>query len=99
MKTDLGLAKIEFSLLGPLRVLLSGAEVPVPAGKQRAVLAALLLNANHVTGLDELADTLWGSMSPPSARVSVQNHVMRLRKALGDAGRGRIGTQPGGYLI
>jgi len=31
--------------------------------------------------------------------VSVQNHVMRLRKGLAVAGQARISTQPGGYLI
>ncbi len=90
---------MEFCLLGPLVVRLAGAEVRVPAGKQRAVLAALLLNAGRVVGLDELAEALWGAGPPPSARVATQNHVMRLRKALGEAGRTRIRTQPGGYLI
>jgi DNA-binding SARP family transcriptional activator len=31
--------------------------------------------------------------------VTVQNYVLRLRRALGDAGHCRIVTQPGGYLI
>ena len=39
---------VEFGLLGPLLVRRGDAVVPVPAGKQRAVLAALLLNANHI---------------------------------------------------
>ena len=34
--------------------------VPVPPGKQRAVLAALLLNAGRVVPLDELAEALVG---------------------------------------
>jgi len=42
---------------------------------------------------------LWGSAPPPSARVSVQNCVMRLRKALTVTGRALISTQPGGYPI
>jgi DNA-binding SARP family transcriptional activator len=71
----------------------------VPRGKQRAVLAALLLNANQVVSVDELTGTLWGASAPPSARAAVQNHVMRLRKALGPAAGSRIGTWPGGYLI
>jgi DNA-binding SARP family transcriptional activator len=87
---------MEFGLLGPLTVRRGGAEVPVPAGKQRVVLAALLLNANRSVPLDELAEALWGPRPPASARATMQNYVMRLRKSLGDS---RIATQPGGYLI
>src|SRR5216683_2659659 len=89
----------EFCLLGPLVVRCGGVLVPVRAGKQRAVLAALLLNAGRVVPLDELVEALWGSAPPPSARVTVQNYVMRLRKALRATGRARIGTQPGGYVL
>jgi len=90
---------LEFCLLGPLVVRCGEAVVPVPAGKQRAVLAALLLNANRVVAVEELAETLWGATPPPSARVTVQNYVVRLRKALGDESRSRIGTRPRGYVI
>src|ERR1700683_224039 len=91
--------EMEFGLLGPLMVRCGGAVVPVPPGKQRAVLAALLLEAGRVVSVDELVDVLWGSQPPASARVTLQNYVMRLRKVLGDVGRARISTQPGGYLI
>ncbi len=92
-------ARMEFCLLGPLTVRCAGAVVRIPPGKQRALLAALLLNAGRVVSLDELAETLWGAQPPPSARVSAQNYVMRLRKTLSVAGRPLINTQPGGYLI
>jgi DNA-binding SARP family transcriptional activator len=88
----------EFWLLGPLVVRSGTAVVPVPRGKQRAALAALLLSAGHVVSLDELAVVMWGNQSPPSARVAIQNHVMRLRRSLADAGS-RIRTHPPGYLI
>ncbi len=90
---------MEFCLLGPLAVRRGDAVVTVPAGKQRAVLAALLLNANRVVALEDLAETLWGTAPPPSARLTVQNYVVRLRKALGDEDRSRITTQPRGYVI
>ena len=92
-------ARVEFCLLGPLVVRYDAAAVTVPRGKQRVVLAMLLLNVGQVVRLDELAETLWVSGPPPSGLVAVQNYVMRLRNALGDAGRGRIITQPRGYLI
>jgi DNA-binding SARP family transcriptional activator len=89
----------DFGLLGPLLVRSGGAVVPVQRGKQRAVLAALLLSGGTVVSLDELAEVLWGPGPPPSARVTIQNYVMRLRKALSDRDGSRISTQPHGYLI
>ena len=90
--------RIEFRLLGPLEARCDGAVLPVSSGRQRTVLAALLLRANHVVAVDELAEVLWGSQLPPSARVTVQNYVKRLRDALGDVGR-LVVTQSPGYLI
>jgi DNA-binding SARP family transcriptional activator/tetratricopeptide (TPR) repeat protein len=90
---------MEFGLLGPLTVRRDGIAIAVPPGKQRVVLAALLLKANQAVSLDELTEALWGERPPASARVSVQNHVKRLRASLGAAGRSRIATEPGGYLI
>jgi DNA-binding SARP family transcriptional activator len=91
-------AGTEFGLLGPLTVRCGDTAVIVPGGKLRAVLAALLLRANHVVSVDELAEVLWGADLPPSARVNVQNYVMRLRGTLDPAGA-RIATKPHGYLI
>jgi DNA-binding SARP family transcriptional activator len=90
---------IEFSLLGPLMVRCDGRAVAVPGGKPRTVLAALLLDAGDLVTVDQLAEVLWGADLPASARVSVQNHVKRLRQALGEAGRARIATLPGGYVL
>jgi DNA-binding SARP family transcriptional activator len=92
-------AEIEFCLLGPLLVRRGGVAVPVPRGKQRVILAMLLLNAGQVVRVDALAEALWGSGPPSSGPVAVQNYVMRLRNTLGDADRDRIITKPSGYLI
>src|SRR5256885_7012583 len=97
--SGLVVTRTEFCLLGPFMVRIGGVVVPVQKGKQRALLAALLLNAGRAVSLDELAEALWGPDPPPSARVTIQNYVMRLRKALGDTGTSRIGTLPSGYAI
>jgi DNA-binding SARP family transcriptional activator len=89
---------VEFGILGPVKALRDGTALPVTSAKQRAVLAVLLLRANQVVTADELAQALWGSAQPSSARVTLQNYVKRLRCALGDAGQ-RILTQSPGYLI
>jgi DNA-binding SARP family transcriptional activator len=90
---------MEFGLLGPLVVRRAGMAVPVQRGNQRALLAALLLDANRVVATDQIAETLWGPSPPPSAQVTIRNYVRRLRQAFGDADRGRILAQPNGYLI
>ena len=97
--SGLAVNETEFCLLGPFMVRIGGVVVPVQKGKQRSVLAALLLNAGQAVSLDQLAETLWGTDPPRSARVTIQNYVMRLRKALGDAGGSLISTLPSGYAI
>jgi DNA-binding SARP family transcriptional activator len=92
------MAEMEFCLLGPLVVRAGTVVVRVPRGKQRAVLAALLMAAGRVVSLDELIEMLWGPAPPVTARDALQNHVMRLRKGLGDEGS-RVITQPPGYRI
>src|SRR5579859_6157434 len=89
---------VEFGLLGPLIVRRDGTAVPVPRGMQRALLATLLLDADRLVLVDELAEILWNSAPPRSARVTVQNHVARLRRALGVSGS-RIVTMARGYVI
>lgn len=90
---------MEFGLLGPLTVRLDGIPVPVPQGKQRALLASLLLNPGEAMSVDDLALLLWGNCPPPSARATIQNYVMRLRKVLDDHGGTRIVTHARGYSI
>jgi DNA-binding SARP family transcriptional activator/tetratricopeptide (TPR) repeat protein len=90
---------MEFGLLGPL-VVRCGAEVlSVRPGNQRALLAALLLDANQTVALDKIAETLWGAEPPPSALATIRNYVKRLRQALGEAGHARVSTEPAGYMI
>jgi DNA-binding SARP family transcriptional activator len=90
---------VEFLLLGPLTVRSGGEVLVVQRGKQRTVLAALLLQANRVVSVDELAAAVWDGDVPPSARLTVQNYVKRLRHALGDLDHSVISTQPRGYQI
>ena len=88
-----------FGLLGSLLVRYDDTVVAVPAGKQRVVLAALLLRANQVVSFDELADLVWDGEPPPAMRATVRNHVMRLRQALGPEVAARLRTQYPGYLV
>jgi YVTN family beta-propeller protein len=55
---------IEYRLLGPFEVALSGQAVEVGGLKQRRLLAILLLHANQTVHRDALIDQLWGEHPP-----------------------------------
>lgn len=76
---------LHIALLGPLLVGAGGRKLYVPAGRQRALLAALALRAGHVVPMEEIIDRLWGEEPPGAARTTVRGHVKRLRHALGCA--------------
>jgi YVTN family beta-propeller protein len=87
---------MDFRLLGGLEVWDGERQVPLGGGKQRAVLALLLLHANEVLATDRLIDELWGESPPDTARTALQVYVVRLRKALG---ADRIRTHEPGYVL
>src|SRR4051812_7452146 len=70
--------------------------VALGAGKERALLAVLLLQRGEVVSSDRLIDALWGEHPPATAAKSLQVHVSHLRKALG---AGPIVTRGHGYLL
>jgi DNA-binding SARP family transcriptional activator len=90
---------MEFGLLGPLVIRTGGDALLVPQGNQRTLLAALLLDANQVVPVDQIAEALWEGTPPPSAPATIRNYVKRLRQALGQAGHDRISTRRHGYVI
>jgi DNA-binding SARP family transcriptional activator len=92
-------AGMEFSLLGPLMVQRDGVLLSISSAKQRALLAALLLNANRLVPMDDLSAALWSEEPPVSARVTLRNYVKELRKTLAVPASSRIRTLQGGYLI
>ena len=87
---------LEFRVLGPFEVSEGGRPLDVGSGKQRALLALLLLRAGEVVSTDGVVDALWGERPPPSAPNSVHIYVSRLRRALGN---GRLETRGHGYLL
>jgi DNA-binding SARP family transcriptional activator/pimeloyl-ACP methyl ester carboxylesterase len=87
---------VEFRLLGPLEVIEGASPVRLAAGKQRALLAVLLLNANRTVSREQIIDDLWGDDVPESAQKMVQIYVSQVRKALAQP---RVRTRAPGYLI
>jgi DNA-binding SARP family transcriptional activator/pimeloyl-ACP methyl ester carboxylesterase len=87
---------MDFRLLGPLEVLHDHVPARIAAGKQRALLAILLLNANRTISREQLIDSLWGEDVPDSAPKMVQIQVSQLRKALPEQ---RLHTRRPGYVL
>ncbi|WP_242573199.1 BTAD domain-containing putative transcriptional regulator [Streptomyces sp. NP-1717] len=93
-------AQLAFLILGPLEVRGPAGPVRIPPGRQEAILATLLLEANRVVSTDYLVDLIWDEEPPDTARTQVQICVSRLRKGLAEAGiDAPITTRPPGYLL
>jgi DNA-binding SARP family transcriptional activator len=90
-------ALVEFRILGPLEVVGADGEIQLGAGKQRALLALLLLHANEAVPTGRLIDLLWDEDPPSDASKALQVQVSRLRRALGS--EDVLQTRPGGYLL
>jgi DNA-binding SARP family transcriptional activator len=62
-------------ILGPLEVVVEGSRIEIAGGKQRELLAILLVHANEVRSPDQLIDELWGAEPPASALKTLQSLV------------------------
>ncbi|WP_370352983.1 BTAD domain-containing putative transcriptional regulator [Catenulispora sp. EB89] len=90
---------LRFDVLGAVTVTRDGMAVPITAAMPRAILAALLMQANKPVPATRLKAGLWGDSPPRSAAASLNNHVLRLRRHLADAKRDRIRVTEAGYAI
>ncbi|QFU92793.1 Regulatory protein AfsR [Amycolatopsis sp. YIM 10] len=88
---------MDFGILGPLEItgMPSGT---ISAGRQRCLLAMLLLEPGQVVPLERIADALWGEQWPDTVRNAVQVVVSRLRRSF--AGHPvQVLARANGYLI
>ncbi|TGA86608.1 AfsR/SARP family transcriptional regulator, partial [Streptomyces sp. MZ04] len=94
---------MRFEVLGPLVVRTeSGAVVPVPEPKVRALLAVLLLHEGRSVPADVLIDDLWGDRLPGNPANTLQTKVSQLRRALEKAEPGArklVAYGPAGYVL
>ena len=90
---------MEFRILGPLEVLDEGRPLPLGSPSQRALLAALLVNAGRVVSVDDLTESLWPEDPPASAKHALEVYVSRLRKQLHADGRARLEGKAPGYAL
>jgi len=93
---------MEIALLGPLEIRDgSGRGVALTGGKQRLLLARLLLDAPRAVPADRLVDTLWATELPADPAGALRTQVSRLRAVLLDAGapEGVLDRAAGGYRL
>jgi DNA-binding SARP family transcriptional activator len=96
---------MRFAILGPLEITDdNGRAVELASHKLRALLALLVVDANHVVALDTIIDQLWGDRPPATATGTLQAYISQLRRALEPDRRPReaprvVVTQPPGYVL
>ena len=94
---------VEFRLLGPVEIRVEGRPVDAGQPRQRALLAALLVDAGRLVSMDTLIDRVWGQFGPASARHAVHTYLTRIRGMLAkltpDDPTGRLAYRSGGYLL
>src|SRR4051794_17790063 len=87
---------MDFRILGSLDVARNEQSLPLPRGKERCLLALLVIHRGEVISSERLIDELWGETPPASAHKSIHVYVSHLRKALAD---GILVTQGHGYQL
>ena len=88
----------QIGILGPVELLGDG---PVPLGgvKERCLLAALAVHCGEAVSAASLVDALWADDPPRTATKTLQNYVLRVRRALAQAKGATIVTLPDGYCL
>ncbi len=88
-----------FRILGPVRAQRGTRPVPLPGGKQRTLLAALLARSGASLPASALVPYILSGGGPEHPEAAVYTYVARLRGALARHADcpGLISTTPGGY--
>jgi DNA-binding SARP family transcriptional activator/tetratricopeptide (TPR) repeat protein len=92
-------AVVRFAILGPLLVHDGEAQIDVPKGRVRVLLAALLLHTGSPVPAGVLTEAAWEGVPPPGADATLRSHVARLRRALGPRAGARLVTRHPGYVL
>jgi DNA-binding SARP family transcriptional activator len=88
---------LHIGVLGPLDVRLDGRPQPIPAGRLATFVAGLALRCNQVVPLPVLAEELWGTAPPRSAKGNLRNYASLARRVLGHPDR--LVTSGEGYAL
>jgi DNA-binding SARP family transcriptional activator/class 3 adenylate cyclase len=86
---------MEVRVLGPVEVVDGDRVIRLEPAK-RTLLGALAARPGQRVAIDDLIDALWPRGEPRTARKTVQGHIARLRREIGDAA---IVFRAGGYVL
>jgi DNA-binding SARP family transcriptional activator/tetratricopeptide (TPR) repeat protein len=89
---------VDLGLLGDIEVRIDGHPAEAGHSRQRAVLAALAVDAGRPVPVGDLIERVWGDDPPQRARGTLYGYLSRLRTVLG-AGGAQVLRRPGGYLL
>jgi DNA-binding SARP family transcriptional activator len=87
---------VQYRLLGEFEASDAGRPIEIPPGRQRSLLALLLIHKNTVVSTERLVDELWDESPPATAEKTIHVYVSRLRKRIP---AGRLVTRGSGYLL
>ncbi|MFH8751317.1 BTAD domain-containing putative transcriptional regulator [Streptomyces rimosus] len=73
---------VDIRVLGPVDIRLNGRPDPLGSLKERALLAALAVDAGRPVPLDTLIARLWDDHPPAKARAGLHSYAARLRRRL-----------------
>ncbi|GGO11269.1 AfsR/SARP family transcriptional regulator [Micromonospora parathelypteridis] len=73
---------LRFEILGPQRAWYADREIDLGPGKQRAVLAVLLLSAGRPVATGQIVEAVWPDDPPANGPNVVQKYVAGLRRVL-----------------
>ena len=91
---------MDVRVLGPLEASVDGRPLAIGAGKPRALLAMLALQAGSTVSTGRLIDGLWGERPPATAAKMLQQLVSQLRMALAaSGGDAEVVTRGRGYEL
>jgi len=94
---------VEFRLLGPVEVWAAGGCLEMGPPQQRAVLAALAVDAGRPVFRGTLIDRIWSGRAPEGAASALYAHVNRIRRVLAAGAAGeepvRLARRSGGYRL
>jgi DNA-binding SARP family transcriptional activator/tetratricopeptide (TPR) repeat protein len=94
---------VEFRLLGPVEVWSAGRCLEMGPPQQRAVLAALAVDAGRPVFRGALIDRIWSGRAPEGVAPALYAHINRIRRVLAaeaaDEEPVRLARRSGGYVL
>ena len=83
-------------ILGPVEL---RGPVQLGGAMERCLLAALAVHCGEAVSVASLVDALWDDDPPRTAAKTLQNYVLRVRRAMAGMAALSILTQPSGYCL